>query len=88
MDERIKKLEQQVKDLLVYKAERIRQQISFPVDDASLRVLGSVANKGDGGATLTQTISTSGATASVPAAFTGTKIFFVDGSLHEFPYIS
>lgn len=88
MDERIKKLERQVQDLLDYKAERIRQQLFFPVDDASKRVLGAVVNNGDGASTKTQTINTAGATAVVPAPYLGTKFFLVDGSYKEFPYIA
>lgn len=88
MDERIKKLERQVQELLDYKAERIRQQLFFPVDDASKRVLGAVVNNGDGSSTKTQVVSTSGATATVPAPYLGTKLFLVDGSYKEFPYIA
>jgi len=38
-EERIKKLEDQVRELLAWKTERTRQQIVFPLDEASKQVI-------------------------------------------------
>jgi len=67
---------------------RQEQQISFPLDEASKNSLGVVTNGGPGGSSLTQSVVTSGPTATVPAAYQGTIIIESEGEKYEVPYIS
>jgi hypothetical protein len=68
--------------------ERKVQQISYPLDEASRNTLGTVTTDGPGGSSLTQSIVTSGPTATVPAAYVGTIIIDSEGAKYEVPYIS
>jgi len=80
-------LKQQVAELLAWKAAKERQQLSFPVDDSSKAALGALIGRGNGSKTLTQMIDTSGANATVPAAYTDTLIVEFEGAQYEVPYL-
>lgn len=87
MKELLEKLQEQVAGLLEWKRQRETQQLSYPVDLASKTALGVPTGVGPGSKTLTQTINTAGATASVPAAYAGTVIIEIEGTQYELPYL-
>lgn len=78
---------QQFKDLLAWKAERETNQISSPLDDTSRLVLRAITTQGLGSSALTQTISTSGATATVPSAYVSSVIIETPDGRFEIPAI-
>lgn len=88
MEERLQQLEREIAELRAWRQLREQQQISYPLDDASRNTIGAVSGAGPGSSTLTQTINTAGATASVPAAYAGSIIIAVEGGQYEIPYLS
>jgi len=87
MQEQLIQLQIQVAELLAWKEGKDVQQISFPLDDASRNSLGVLTVEGTGSATLTQVIVTSGPTATVPAAYTGSIVLNVEGEFVTIPTI-
>lgn len=87
MEQELKELREQVKELMEWKRVREIQQIAYPLDDASRTTLGGVTLNGIGSATLTQIINTSGASASVPAAYAGSIIIAAEGGQYTVPYL-
>ena len=83
----LKQLQMQVSGLMAWKNQREAQQLSYPVDDLSKAALGVVIAKGNGTKTLTQTVDTSGPTASVPAGYADTLILEFEGTQYEVPYL-
>lgn len=89
MDEqRIATLEAMVADLTTRLNARDRQQLVAPVDDVTKAVIGAAVENGPGSSPLTQVISTSGASAIVPAAYEGSRVLILDGSQYVIPYIA
>lgn len=80
-------LEQKVNEMYAWFQERKQQFVPYPIDEASKNALQAVTKLGSGTATLTQTISTAGATAEVPAAYEGTIVIQVNGENYEIPYL-
>lgn len=90
MEERIKKLEAQLSDLMAWKAQRERQQIAYPLDTTSESIIGSTRYEGTGTAALIQTISLSGAAEDidVPAAYSDTIVVSIGSTRVEIPIIA
>lgn len=83
-EERIQKLEAMVADLMVWKAARIRQQLTAPLDDISKKAVGGVDVIGGGNAaTHNITIGAVPATITVPAQPSGTIIMQTPIGLKE-----
>lgn len=76
---------EQLKEMWEWYQARKVQQISYPLDDASKASLGVPTSEGPGSTTKTQVINTSGATATVPAAYVQTVLVRIDGTQYEFP---
>jgi hypothetical protein len=93
MEERVRQLEQQVRDLLAWISERNFQQIRYPLDEASRNTLAEeftqVEDLGDGSTPLTQTINLSGnaETITVPRAYADTVLLKVGDTTYEIPYL-
>ncbi len=75
-------------ELYEWMMEKKRQQISYPLDEASRNTLRAVISNGDGSAGLTRIINTAGATATVPSAYIGTIKLEYEGVQREVPYIA
>lgn len=76
---------EQLAEMWAWYQERKRQQISFPLDEASKNVVGTFQSSHLGSHTLTQVVTDSnGDTSTVPAAYSGT-ILLDDGK--EIPYL-
>lgn len=93
MEERVKQLESQVQMLLRFVEEKKRQQISYPLDEASRYALfGSrlvVGDGGNGGTALTQVYTDSNSdTHTGPKAYADTRLLKVGGVTIEVPYLS
>ena len=85
--QKMKELENKVKELEAYISERKKQQISFPLDVASKTALGSPYGEGVGTSTLTQSVNVPATPTaiSVPAAYAQTFILIVNGVRYEVP---
>lgn len=82
-------LEQMVRELYAWMQERKRQQISYPLDEASRNSLGAPVYRGAGAATLTQVaVDSNGDTVTVPAAYARSLILEVDGAQFEVPSLT
>lgn len=78
---------EQLNELMEFMKEKKRQQISFPLDEASRGALGGdVFPTGATGGYGTQVINTSGATAEVPAQPSGTVTVTIDGTDYNLVY--
>lgn len=86
MEDLIRRIEQ----LEEWKAKKEKQQISFPVDEASKIALGVAFGDGLGSTGTTQSINLTGnaQTISVPADYSGTLYLVVDGVRYEIPFIA
>ncbi len=74
---------QQLQELIAWKEQKERQQLSYPVDDASRSALGATFVTGAGNTALTQVLSaTPGA---VPKAYARTFILLANGVQYEVP---
>ena len=80
-------LQQQIDELKARLDARDIQQLKAPLDDVSKAVVGSPISNGAGSVPLTQTIGTAGATATVPAAYSGTRVLIIDGAPYNIPYL-
>lgn len=89
MQEQITKLQQQVDELLEWKRARQRQQISYPIDQASQNTLGAAIGNGLGTHALTQNINLTGnpQTITPPAAYGGTIFLVISGETYEVPFL-
>lgn len=90
MTPEMQKMQAQIADLLQWKAARERQQISFPLDDASRNSLGVPTFVGAGSSDRTDTVGVAATptSISVPAAYVGTIIISINGTQYEIPYIA
>lgn len=80
---------QMLMELYTWMQQRKQQQITGPLDDASKNSLGALLDYGAGSTALTQSIDTSGSSATVPAAFTASRIINLgNGSTIEVPIIA
>jgi len=77
-----------------YIQQRKKQQLSYPVDDASRNALGVATRVGPGSTTLTQSISLnlSGDAETkmfnIPRAFVASLIISIEGANYEIPILS
>lgn len=84
----IQKLQEQVAELMEWRASKEQQQISYPLDDASKYGSKGLFKVANGVKTLTQVVTDSrGDTVTVPAAYTGTKLVVIEGEQVEIPYL-
>jgi hypothetical protein len=88
MNERIKQLEQQVSELLAWKAERERQALPFDLDDASKAAIGAARKDGNGSTSLTQTYSVGGGAITGPKAYVSSRILDLGDERVEVPIIA
>lgn len=90
MQAQIAALTRQVGELMEYKAARQEQQISYPVDDASLNTLGAYHRIGLGQTSPTHTITipVGGGSATVPTNPVGSVIMMAQGERVEVPVLS
>lgn len=95
MNEELKQLQSQVNDLLAWKASRENQQISYPIDDASLNTIAErldtgISPKGNGSSTLTQSVNvpSTPTNITVPKGYVDTIILEIGGIGYEIPYIA
>lgn len=86
MEDLIKRIEQ----LEEWKSAKEKQQINFPVDEASKISLGAAFGDGLGSTTLTEDLSLTGNAQSitVPAPYAGSVFIVVDGVRYEIPFIA
>lgn len=89
MEDRLKKLEEQVATLVQWMDARKVQQLSYPVDDASKSALGVPVGRGTGNGDTTQVVSipAGGGSATVPANPSGTVLLQIEGVVYEIPYL-
>lgn len=88
MNPDIQQLQEQVAELMEWKAEKERQQITYPLDEASKTGSGALFKAGVGTKALTQVVTDShGDTVTVPAAYAGTRLIRVEGEQIEIPYL-
>jgi len=82
--------EAKLNELYSYMLARQRQQISAPLDEASLNALKAGVARALGSSTLTQsiTIGAGGGSANVPAAYLGSLVVEFEGVRYEIPYLS
>lgn len=78
-----------IDDLAKWKEDRIRQQITSPLDDVSKANIGAAVGHGAGSVALTQSVSvpTAPTTISVPAAYAGTRVIEIEGQQYTIPYL-
>lgn len=84
----IQTMQAQIADLTQRLNARDHQQLVAPVDDVTKAVIGAALGNGPGSSSLTQIIGTAGPTATVPAAYQGSRIILLDDSQYEVPYIA
>lgn len=85
-EQRITQLEVLVAELSQWKLNKERQQLSFPVDEASKASLGAGIVTGAGSTSKTQTYTTSdSATVVAPKAYSQTFILLANGTQYEVP---
>jgi hypothetical protein len=67
-----------------------KQQLTLPVDAASIAALGALTSHSFGSSDLTDTITigAGGGSASVPKAYVGTLWVVKDGAEYEVPYLN
>lgn len=87
LEQKVNELGRKINEMYAWFQARQRQFIPYPVDEASRNALGAVTKVGAGSSDLTDTISTAGATATVPAAYAGSIIVSMNGENYELPYL-
>lgn len=90
MEQEIAQLKDQIAELMAWKEQKTKQQILFPLDDASRNTIGGVIPDGAGATTKTLDLNLTGnaETITVPALYTGTILLLIDGVRYEIPYIA
>jgi hypothetical protein len=86
----MKLTDEQMNEMWDWYQARKAQQISYPLDEASVATLPVVKTKGTGSVTLTQEVAVATDPASsidVPAAYGGTVLIEGEGVTYEVPYI-
>lgn len=88
MNPDIQKLQEQVAELMAWKAAREAIQLPYPVDDISRLNLRAVSTSGFGSHALTQVVSVPATPTNitVPAAFSGTFLLEGADGRFEVPY--
>ncbi len=89
LTDRLDMLEEDMQVFTEWKKAREIQQLTNPVDAASINSLGAAVSVGPGSIAKIQSIvvGSTPATISVPAAYIGTEILLINGALREIPYI-
>jgi hypothetical protein len=85
MNDQLAQLQAQVAELMTWKAERTRQAIPYPLDDASKNSLNVVSIEGTLSTGLTQSVSVSSTPTSitVPAALVGLALIKGEGVTYK-----
>lgn len=88
MNDDLQRLQEQVAELMAWKAARMVIQLSYPVDDTSRLNLRAITTSGFGSHAKTQTITVpaGGSSFNVPAAITGTILLETSNGRFEIPY--
>jgi spore coat protein U-like protein len=79
---------QMLQEIYEWMQEKKKQQISYPLDDASRNALGVLSVTGNGASALTQVYTDSNTdTHTGPKAYADTLIVVFEGAQYEIPYL-